>query len=193
MPHRHLFPIGVVLPYAGPLANTETTEKINVVQIAANLAQAGWLFCDGSQLVIADYRALHGVIGIAYGGDKTHFRVPDLRGRFIRGVTGKLEHGETGRDPESDISKRSASGKWGNEGNRVGSLQSDCFQGHEHNYNGVGKSVPPTLGPGDTPNVGIVAEVTSEEVSQSKDDGKPRVSSETRPVNLYLNYIIRYC
>jgi len=43
---------------------------------------AGWLLCDGSSLLRADYPALFAVIGTTYGAaDGTHFNVPDLAGR----------------------------------------------------------------------------------------------------------------
>jgi hypothetical protein len=107
----------------------------------------------------------------------------------VRGVSGTFANGEV-RDP--DIASRTASTAGGNAANLVGSLQSDAFQGHEHNYNGISAAAPPTLGPGDAPTDGVIAQVTSSEVTQAP-DGDPRVSSETRPLNLSLNYIIRYC
>jgi microcystin-dependent protein len=190
-----LIPIGSVLPYAGPLANTEDAPAqgdslaVKVELIKANLANDGWMFCDGTALPIKGYWPLFGVIGRAYGGDATTFRLPDLRGRFIRGVTGDLGPGEPVRD--TDIATRQASADGGNTQNRVGSLQSDAFQGHEHDYKAVDQAaVPPVLGPGDAPTYGIKEESTSSEEIQSP-DGTPRVAKETRPVNLYLNYIIR--
>lgn len=48
-----------------------------------NFAPAGWQFCDGSLLPIADNEALFNLIGTTYGGDgQTTFAVPDLRGRI---------------------------------------------------------------------------------------------------------------
>jgi microcystin-dependent protein len=47
-----------------------------------NFAPAGWNFCDGSTLAIADNDVLFNLIGTTYGGDgQTTFKVPDLRGR----------------------------------------------------------------------------------------------------------------
>jgi microcystin-dependent protein len=50
---------------------------------ASAAAAAGWLLCDGSAYSRAEYSALFGVIGTAWGaGDGTStFNVPDLRGR----------------------------------------------------------------------------------------------------------------
>jgi microcystin-dependent protein len=47
-----------------------------------NFAPAGWNFCDGSLLSIAQFSALFQLIGTTYGGDgQNTFAVPDLRGR----------------------------------------------------------------------------------------------------------------
>ncbi len=47
-----------------------------------NFAPAGWMFCDGSMLAIADNDALFALIGTTYGGDgQTTFALPDLRSR----------------------------------------------------------------------------------------------------------------
>jgi microcystin-dependent protein len=48
-----------------------------------NFAPAGWAFCDGSILSIAENDALFALIGTTYGGDgQTTFALPDLRGRM---------------------------------------------------------------------------------------------------------------
>lgn len=62
-------PAGAVVPYAGALA------------------PSGFLLCDGSSKVRADYAALFTAIGTAFGAaDGTHFNVPDMRGRGAVGV-----------------------------------------------------------------------------------------------------------
>ncbi|HEX7285218.1 MAG TPA: tail fiber protein [Candidatus Angelobacter sp.] len=48
-----------------------------------NFAPAGWAFCDGSILPIAQNDALFTLIGTTYGGDgQTTFALPDLRSRI---------------------------------------------------------------------------------------------------------------
>jgi len=50
---------------------------------AGNFAPAGWAFCDGQLLAIAENDALFALIGTTYGGDgQTTFALPDLRGRI---------------------------------------------------------------------------------------------------------------
>lgn len=47
-----------------------------------NFAPAGWMFCDGSVLPIAENEVLFQLIGTTYGGNgETTFALPDLRGR----------------------------------------------------------------------------------------------------------------
>src|SRR5512132_2633636 len=48
-----------------------------------NFAPAGWMFCDGQLLSIAENETLFQLIGTTYGGDgQTTFALPDLRGRI---------------------------------------------------------------------------------------------------------------
>ncbi|MGH7266813.1 MAG: phage tail protein [Candidatus Rokuibacteriota bacterium] len=48
-----------------------------------NFAPAGWAFCDGQLLSIAENDALFNLIGTTYGGDgQETFALPDLRGRL---------------------------------------------------------------------------------------------------------------
>ena len=56
-------PTGVVLPFAGPTAPT------------------GYLMCEGQSLLVADYSALHAVIGYTYGGTGLNFLLPNLQNR----------------------------------------------------------------------------------------------------------------
>ena len=66
-----LIPVGAVLPFAG----------------AAAAIPEGWLLCNGQQLDPTNYPDLYTAIGEAHGGDGgDSFRVPDYRGRFLRGV-----------------------------------------------------------------------------------------------------------
>lgn len=71
-------PIGTVMPFAGDVTDP-TVQNL--------LATAGWLPCTGGTYPSAGtYAALYAAIGNAFGGDAQNFAVPDLRGRFVRGV-----------------------------------------------------------------------------------------------------------
>ena len=69
-----LFPAGMVSPFAGPV------EAI----------PSGWLLCDGSEVSRTEFANLYNAIGVCWGiGDgSTTFNLPDLRGMFLRGVSG---------------------------------------------------------------------------------------------------------
>src|SRR5437773_6746213 len=50
---------------------------------AGNFAPAGWMFCEGQLLPIAENETLFNLIGTTYGGDgQQTFALPDLRGRI---------------------------------------------------------------------------------------------------------------
>ena len=101
-------PSGAIFPFAGATA------------------PGGYLTCDGSSYLRADYPALFAAIGTAWGAaDADHFNVPDLRGRFMRGVDGGA-----GRDP--DRATRTASSAGGNTGDNVGSVQTCEYGQHTH-------------------------------------------------------------
>ena len=98
-------PAGVILPFAGATA------------------PSGYLLCDGSSLLRADYSGLFAVIGTAYGAvDGTHFNLPDMRGKFMRGTDNMgTAAGAAGQDPNATARASCTTG--GNSGNSVGSCQ----------------------------------------------------------------------
>ncbi len=127
-----LMPVGSILPFAGPTPPD------------------GWLLCDGAALASADYTALYNVIGHGWGGTDTNFRLPDLRGAFLRGVLGEGEDnrkcffssgggvvpgsscittacpaGQDCRPYRAPDAADRVNGTGGNTGNAVGSYQGD--------------------------------------------------------------------
>jgi microcystin-dependent protein len=162
-----------------------------IVAFGGTTAPAGWVMCDGASYSTGgQYANLFAAIGSAFGGSGNNFNVPDFRGRFLRGHDGSAD-----RDP--DKASRTAMNLGGLTGNNVGSVQGDAFQGHWHQVsarsgsfasgsffnltNGYSNgSAPNGAGSGEARNI------ISDNVN-----GTPRVSSETRPVNAYVNYIIK--
>ena len=57
----------------------------SVVYFAANNVPLGYLKCDGTLVPKTTYSRLFNVIGYTYGGSGNLFKLPDLRGEFIRG------------------------------------------------------------------------------------------------------------
>jgi len=172
-----LLPTGTVLAYAG------------------TSAPSGWLTCDGTAVSRSTYAALYTAIGVAhgYGDNSTTFNLPDYRGRFVRGGDAMFGGSAASRDP--DKAGRTAANTGGNTGNAVGSVQGDVMQGHYHSYQTrYGGSI------GNDSYIAGLASPTSvsgtarAEIYGPSNDGTtgaPRTSSETRPLNAYVNYIIK--
>ncbi len=131
----------------------------------ATLKGQGWLPCDGRAYAAQEYPELAKVIGNSFG----NLRVPDLRGRFPRGT----DHGTT-RDPDAG-SRRAENG--GNGGDNVGSVQDDEFRRHQHQY---------TQFPGARGGIASGDYWTAGDAQTG-----PAGGNETRPKNVYVNWIIR--
>jgi hypothetical protein len=184
-------PVGTILPYAGLLAQDDAPAAA-LAQIKTNLFIAGWLLCDGTPQSRFDYPALFGTIGYAFGGAGDSFNVPDLRGQFIRGASDTAA-----QDP--DRGGRKHPGGPGFTGTMVGSTQADAFQMHQHRYTEPVMAPAPTIQGGEVlepcvptpgqPTTGYVADPANPAPPLQ---AAPRTSTETRPVNIYLNYIVRY-
>lgn len=56
----------------------------SMVDYAGTSAPAGWLMCDGRSLPTSTYPELFSAIKYAYGGSGANFNLPDYRGRFAR-------------------------------------------------------------------------------------------------------------
>lgn len=143
----------------------------SIVAYSGTSAPAGWLLCNGASVSSTTYSALSGVLGGAYGVGSGVFNLPDFRGRFLRGVDGAA-----GNDPDS--ASRTIMNTGGNAGNAIGSIQGDAFQSHVHTIftaaNAAGGSGVGSVGGGS----GIPG-------------GSAGTSTETRPKNAYVNFIIK--
>jgi microcystin-dependent protein len=151
-----LVPVGTIFPFAG------------------EIAPEGWLLCDGSEVPRAVYPELFEAIQTRWGfSNSASFRLPDLRGEFLRGWDGG-----TGNDPDPRV-RRYADGVTSG----VGSYQDDEFRSHTHglidgsdNGNGAPK-VRPFL-------------AANNAIPQP--NTKAAGGSETRPRNAAVLYIIKY-
>lgn len=156
-------PTGTVIPFAGP----------------ASAVPDGWLLCDGSEVDRVDQAALFAVIGTAHGeGDGVAtFRLPDYRGAFLRGV----DHGR-GLDPDRNTRSNFTGGAFGDQ---VGSLQGSLFAAHNHSLGAFGLCDAGPHNGGLFPLVNILAGCRAR-TSTTAVGG-----SETRPWNVYVNFIIK--
>lgn len=76
---------------------------------AGTFAPAGWMFCAGQSMSIAEYNALYALLGTTYGGDGINtFKLPDLQGRVPVGTGSgpgipEIDLGEPGGSEEVTI------------------------------------------------------------------------------------------
>ena len=148
----------------------------------------GWLLCDGRILSQSEYPALFAAIGYNYGKSGSNFYIPDMRGLFPRGADPDL----TGRDPDS--AGRTSLNPGGNTAENVGSYQGDAFQCHDHAGGGITVTTSnTTIGPGNAKSINYVSKITVDGETDGvvpATCGIPRTSEETRPANVYWNFII---
>ena len=172
-----LMPVGTILPFAG------------------EVVPDGWFSCDGQLLETGEYPALALVLNSAWGKRGSKFKLPDLRGMFLRG----WDQGQ-GNDPES---KNRTKKQGGNAADMVGSYQEDQFQGHKFPvYGGGGPNTGIELNtlahhPANGHYFGIAGNGSGRvgyAIGPESDagNGNPRVGQETRPKNAYVHFIIKY-
>lgn len=203
-------PVGTITPFAG-FCNPSATAT------GQGSPPSGWMCCGGTAVSRSDSKtvALFGVIGVQWGsGDGVStLNLPDLRGRFIRGVDGA-----SGRDP--DVASR-----WSQCVNckpaDVGSLQGSATKlplngfstadagTHSHNgvtstevnFPGTGLIYKATDGVWDSLQVatGVTIIATRDQAAARHShyiaaDGNHRHTigdAETRPPNAFVHYIIK--
>ncbi len=182
-------PVGSVVAYAGPVIGDDSSEqgKQDTERFRTTLFRQGWLVCDGTRCSREAFWQLYVVIGTRFGGDGTTFLVPDLRGYFVRGADNGVN-----RDPDAGSRTPGDPGKQpGSGGDLVGSTQLDAFQGHEHDYESVGPTV--AIAEGSSPAFAQSVQKTTTDIATAGPKYQdPRIAAETRPMNLALNYLIRF-
>lgn len=101
-----------------------------IISYSSNTVPAGYLAANGDVPLKSQYPELVAALGTAWGvpADNTKFRVPDLRGSFLRGKDG-------GRTYDEDRNGRTADYVGAATGDNVGSYQGDQFRFHNHNGN----------------------------------------------------------
>ncbi len=187
-------PIGALMAFGGLKASN-----------AVALHASGWLPCDGGLYSGAGgttYAALFQAIGTAFGGGNGNFNVPDIRGRFCRGVS----HGVSPqRDP--GLAVRSASNVGGASGDAVGSTQSwgtglpgspfvsDAQGNHVHQVIYAPVSTNETALAGESGH--DICANNSDYVSSDSQGAHTHTLStggddETRPANLNIEWFIKF-
>jgi microcystin-dependent protein len=156
-------PSGSVIAYAGDPTKVPT----------------GWLLCDGSTIQRSMYPALFAAIGTSWGSaDGLSFNIPDLRGRFLRGVSGTTKN-----DPDCatrDVPVGSAATGC----NAVGTLQADAIGSHSHTTTIQAQGTQPGV---NTPSLGASLNNNGSVTVPSSAAG----AAESRPKNAAVAYIIK--
>jgi len=191
--------------HGGTISGSELDSSVSfpsfvgmIASFAMSSAPTGWIVCNGAEYAIADYGDLYTAIGTTWGAltngssgaGSTHFRVPDLRGAFLRGYDTQTYNSVTYT------------------GQSIGSFENDQFKEHTHsivyrndsggteyepytningsNYGTCGNEyyLNSTFGQGDRQggNCNYRNRITV------KNSG----GGETRPFNAGINYCIKY-
>ncbi len=178
------YPAGMISPFAGPV----------------NKIPSGWLLCDGSEVSRTEYAQLYDAIEVSWGtGDgSTTFNLPDLRGMFLRGVSG-----DSGNDEDAE-NRIVLHDNGGNTGNQVGSYQGDAIRNITGEIHGVVDDEGPL--PGGSEGSGALSAYPRTGSNGTGGNGSyggahnfdfdasriVPVGSDNRPKNVYVNYIIKY-
>jgi microcystin-dependent protein len=140
-----------------------------ILAFASSNVPAGWLSCDGSEYPQEEFPELYEFIGTAWntGGETSgYFRVPDLRGAFLRGA------GSHGAETMADGNPYA--------GPAVGSFEDDQMQGHDWNLFGDGA----TTGGADNLDGTSPNNTPSAYNSRSDDDAYRMAGPDTRTATL---------
>ena len=170
-------PAGVIVPFGGQ----------------AEDIPFGWLLCDGSEVSRTNYPNLYAAVGVCWGtGDgATTFNLPDMRGMFLRGVSG-----DSGNDEDAD-GRIVLHDNGGNTGNQVGSYQGDAIRNITGSFKTADMSTSGVDGAfyntdryslnmrgGNPDSFGVITNIDASLVVP--------VGGDNRPKNVYVNYIIKY-
>jgi len=164
-------------PWVQVQGGTPAVAAGSVMWFAATRPPEGWLVADGSRLSRTAYPALFAAIGTAFnqsGDGAQYFRLPDLRGEFVRGWDGSRGI-DTGR--------------------AFGSAQGDEFRSHKHALPISGNADDMFENLSDTKRIRVTLVNDSDwnnVFGYHKDDYTASGGTETRPRNIALLPIIKY-
>ena len=149
-----------------------------IIPFGGTTAPSGYLACGGQLVSRYAYVSLFAAIGTAWntgGENSATFRLPDLRGAFLRG---------TGNSSVANMAN-------GNDfaGPAVGSFEADQIQAHGHNTRGSSG----TGGGSAFPTANLDAAFNRGDTEGYLEDGfgTPRTGDETRPFNAGILYCIK--
>lgn len=165
----------------------------------------GFLAADGSSVLRTDYPELFTAIGTAYGAaDATHFNLPCVQGKFMRG-----QDNGAGNDPCAACRTTQSTG--GNSGDNVGSIQgcaicchahadtfsTTCSGCHAHAWGGTARLInhggsDTVYKNGSTSSSTSCSGAHTHTINGCVTTVTGACVGETRPLNVSVNYFIRY-
>lgn len=180
------FPVGAVTAFPGELYSE-----------LPKPSEAHWLLCDGAELSTAapEFEQLFKTIDFTYGGSQEtgYFRLPDYRGRFMRGTDMGL-----GNDP--DASSRMAhrdevppvDGPGPDPvGDAIGSIQGAATGGPGRPFSASFPHLPASSKSTAKTIFNPPKAARWSDGSRTIDANTEGGDEESRPVNIYVNYYIK--
>lgn len=184
-------PVGSVTAFAGALGAPDSAGVATTVTpqdyVTNPLEAWGWMFCDGRSLPTYDYPELFAVLGYVYGGSGNQFLIPDYRGFFLRG-------NGTGTNNDPDIATRKVPPGGQGQSSGVGSTQPFAVETHEHTYYSAPAPATPSSSGTAAGAPSATATLTTGGPVPGQGQSNPVLVSqyETRPINVYVNHIIKF-
>jgi len=164
----------------------------SIMMWALGVPPIGWLECNGDWKSIAEFSELYNTIGGVYGlnTEGNTFKLPDYRGYFLRG----WDNG-AGNDP--DALSREDRGD-GQRGDVVGTTQGSALWDHGHAYYYYYRNLGTSGGGNWTSGTGNNNTRDGDDIVRSpiesygSGNGAPDLSTESRPKNINVMFIIKY-
>ena len=181
---------GTITAFCGDIDYTTYELKNSNKFIRMNFSPAitnntGWILCSGGTANINVFPSLFNIIEYLYGkgSNSNEFMVPNYKGYFLRALAldSSIDKGFDERE------KNPTTGSAGTS-NGIGSIQQNMVQEHKHkyvNYSGLTPTFCQEKKVSNSENNNVL---TGAEIFSSSDTQES--GNETRPVNIYVNYLI---
>ena len=188
-------PVGAVIAFAGKLgpplpagaSPPDVPDPVIDGHVTDAIESLGWMLCDGRQLQTGQYPELFAALGYLYGGSDNTFMLPDYRGYFLRGE-------DAGALVDKDSGMRTDAAGGETKSQTVGSRQTDALHTHQHAYDTAPAPATPSQSGKAAGSTTTAPTLTSEPTDDAQSPpGTINVSQyETRPINIYVNYLIKF-
>ncbi len=180
----------------GPVAREPAPVPIGTVMaFVGAMPPEGWLLCNGNSYSATEYPELAAVLGNTFkaGANPGQFRVPDLRGLFIRGLNG--DAAGVGRDPDG-INRTLGSVQSFATARPAAPFTTDSKGSHNHGGRAQIQITGCDTVQEDTDCSGGEINIRHAGSGLSSDGQHDHIvagggDTETRPANMALNYIIQ--